>query len=115
MFVVLLGVAAWAGKTGRRRLHFIFAPASVVALAIAIVFTEKLSRAYEFPEDEMRIHLALAKTAAGLVVVTVLSGLLSIKNRKMLRWHKVSVLAAVLFILIATGTGLWVFSLATPR
>ncbi|MEO0479319.1 MAG: hypothetical protein AAF196_07560 [Planctomycetota bacterium] len=113
--VLLLGVAAWAGKTGRRRLHFIFAPLGVAALTTAIILTERLSRAYDFPPEEMKIHLALAKSAAGLVLLAVISGLAAVKNRGALKVHKVCVLLAVVLILVATSTGIWVFSLATPR
>ena len=113
--VVLLGLAAWSGKTHRRRLHFIFAPLGVLALATAIVLTERLSRAYEFPPEEMKIHLALAKSAAGLVLLAVVSGLAAVKRPVALRLHKVAVMLAVVLILTATCTGIWVFSLAEPR
>ena len=57
---MLLVAALWTGWRARRRAHLIFAPLAIVSLAGTIVLTEGLLRAVDFPQREMRIHLAVA-------------------------------------------------------
>lgn len=113
--VALLGGTIWAGRTKRRRLHFTLAPLALVGLTIAIVLTERLSRAYDFPKDELATHLIFAKTAAGCVLAAALTGIASVRRPGFLKLHRICVVATGIFVLTATGTGLWVFDLATPR
>lgn len=117
-FLLTLGLlvgAVWTGAKGMRRAHLWLAPAGLVALAVTIVLTERLLRAVEFPKEEMRIHLWFAKSGAALVLPVVVTGILNLKRPGFRRLHAISVGLFFLVALIATGTGIWVFTLATPR
>ncbi|MDA0373544.1 MAG: hypothetical protein O2865_07140 [Planctomycetota bacterium] len=117
-FLLTLGLlvgAVWTGAKGMRRAHFCLAPAGLVALAVTIVLTERLLRAVEFPKEEMRIHLWFAKSAAALVLPVVITGFLNVRRPNWRRIHAASVGLFFVAALIATGTGIWVFTLATPR
>jgi hypothetical protein len=111
---LLLG-AVWTGFRGRRRAHLRLAPLALVALAVTIVLTEQLLRAVRFPERELGIHLWFAKSGAALVVPVVVTGLLTVRNRRWRRLHRAAVGLFFLCALTATGTGIWVFSLSTAR
>ena len=105
----------WTGFRGRRRPHLVLALLTVALLTVTVLLTEALLRAVEFPKREMTIHLGFAKTAAGLVVPVILTGALTWFRRGWLRVHLVCVVLFVLAALVATGTGIWVYALATPR
>jgi len=113
--LALLAGALWTGWRARRRAHLWLAPLAIVALAVTVVLTERLLRAAEFPQQAMRIHLAFAKTAAVLVVPVILSGLWLLRRPRARRLHLVCVGLFLALAVAATGTGIWVFSLSTPR
>lgn len=113
--LALFGATLWAGLRHRRRLHFTFAPLAVVALTVTIVLTEQLVRAVSFPPDEMAIHLFFAKSAAGLLLPVIATGLWMARSVRARPWHRAAVVLFLLFTLTATGTGIWVFSLSTPK
>lgn len=113
--LALAGATVLTGATRRRRAHFWLAPLTVVMLTITILLTERLVRAVEFPPDEMRIHLFFAKTAALLVLPVAVTGLLLARRPRLRKLHRFAVVAFLLFTVTATGTGIWVFSLSTPR
>jgi Na+/H+-dicarboxylate symporter len=115
-----LGAALLTGRARRRRLHLWVAPAALVLLGVAIVMAEQLGRARAFPPAQMRVHLVFAKAAACLVLPVVVSGVLLARARggKERRWRRAHGICVAVFLvaaLAATGTGVWVFSLSTPR
>lgn len=112
--LLLLG-AVWTGVKRRRRRHFVVAPLALAGLAITVVLTEELMRGYQFPEREMGIHLPFAWGAAVLVLPVVLTGLLTVRRP---RWRRVHLACVGLFFVVALAaiaTGVWMFSVATPR
>jgi hypothetical protein len=113
--LVLFAGAVVTGWRGRRRAHFVLAPLAIAMLAVTIVLTERLVQAVVFPEHEMRIHLALAKTAAGLVLLAAATGLATVRFPAARRIHRVAVIGFLVATVAATCTGIWVFSLSTPR
>ena len=113
--LLLFAAAAVTGRRGRRRAHFVLAPAAIAMLALTIVLTERLVRSVVFPEAEMRIHLAIAKTAAALVLVVAATGIATAKLPKARPYHRIAVAGFLLATVTATATGIWVFSLSTPR
>lgn len=118
MFAVtlaLFAVAVWTGRTGRRRAHFIVAPAAIVALLVTIRLTRLLVAAYDLPERELGIHLWFAKSAAALLVPVVATGLWTLRQPHRRGLHRAMVWAFLAAVVVATATGLWVFSLATPK
>ena len=113
--VALIVATLWAGLTHRRRVHYSLAVSTVLALTATVVVTEQLVRARDFPREELDFHKLLAKTAAALVLPVIATGLTLVRRPK---WRRVHLLCVVLFlvmVLVATGTGIWVYSLSTPK
>lgn len=112
--VVLLVVSLVSGLLGRRRVHLVTGPLTMVMLGVAVLLTEQLMRGYRFPVEEMKIHLMIAKTAAALGLVVVATGVWLWRRPTARRWHKLAVWLFVVLTLVATGTGIWVFGLSEP-
>ena len=110
----LVGVLV-TGLRRRRRQHFTFAVAFIVLLAVTIWLTESLMRSVEFPREELDFHLKFAMSATFLLLPVVVSGLmLARRGGRVVRWiHRIAVVVFVVAVLLATATGIWVFSLAT--
>jgi hypothetical protein len=113
--VVLLVVSLVSGLARRRRVHLVTGPLTMVALAFAVHYTEQLVRAYTFPKGPMGIHLTCAITAGALALPVIGSGLLLAVRPQRRRLHRYCVLAFVGMTLVATSTGIWVFSIATAK
>ncbi|MFO1051516.1 MAG: hypothetical protein U1F36_04840 [Planctomycetota bacterium] len=113
--LLLLGLTLRTGFAGRRRPHVALALATVAMLTVTVLLTEALLRAVVFPEKEMGIHLVFAKSGALLVLPVALTGIATWKRRAFLRWHLIAVLLFLVAAVTATGTGIWVYSLSTPR
>lgn len=117
-FVTTLALVAgtvWTGKLARRVPHLVLALLSVAMLTVTVVLTEALLRAVAFPQREMSIHLFFAKTAAALVLPVVVTGIMTWRRIRFRKLHLICVASFLLMTVIATGTGIWVYSLATPR
>ncbi len=114
---LLLLVSLWAGLKKRRKLHLIVAPASFVALTITVILTEWLASSREFPPDELDFHLNFAYSAAGLAAPVIFSGIWLTRTGRpgVRRLHRISVALFMLAVVVATTTGIWAFSLSTPR
>ncbi|MCR9243818.1 MAG: hypothetical protein NXI31_02220 [bacterium] len=104
-----------SGYRCRRRLHLVFGPAAMVALAFAIVFTEQLVRRYEFPRENLDFHLVFAKSAAALALPVIITGIVLLFRPKVRKLHLVCVWVWLAATLVATGTGFWMFSTGTLR
>ncbi|MCC6672360.1 MAG: hypothetical protein IT458_14955 [Planctomycetes bacterium] len=113
--LVCVAATLRTGFLGRRRAHFVLAPASVALLALTIVLAERMGRARLFPPAEMRIHLAFAKSAALLVLPAAVTGLMLVRRPGWRRAHVACVALFLLVTAVALGTGAWVYSLSTPR
>lgn len=113
--LLLLATALVSGLRGRRRLHLWAGPLAIVALVVAILFTEELMRRYQFPEDSLRFHLWFAKAGGLLALPVVVTGIGLWRRPTWRRWHRLAVFAFVVAALLATGTGLWLFGQGTPK
>lgn len=113
--LALLAIALWSGRTKRRRLHLCLAPTALVFLVLAIWMAVRMGRARVFPESEMGIHRAIALTAALLVLPLIASGLLLLRSPSRRRVHRICVTLFLIAAVLATCTGIWVFSLSSPR
>ena len=113
--VVLLVAALFTGWTRRRRLHLWVGPLTMAALAVAIVLTEELLRRYEFPAGVLATHLVFAKAGGLLAAPVVATGLWLWKDERARPWHRACVLVWLAAVLLATGTGLWMFGQGTLR
>ena len=114
---LLLLTSLWAGLKGRRKLHLWVAPSSFVALTIAVIFAERLVNSRDFPADDLEFHLHFAYSAAGLAVPVIISGIwLARSGAPSVRiLHRSCVALFMLAVLTATTTGIWVYSLSTPK
>ena len=65
--------------------------------------------------DELRTHLWFAKTAAGLAVLVAVTGVYLWRTGRGRRVHFWCVVAFLVGTVVATGTGIWAFSLSTLR
>lgn len=113
--LVLLGTALVTGRRRLRRAHLWVGPLTMLSLLVTVLLAEQLVRRYEFPERPMAIHLVFAKTAGFLALPVIVSGVWLVFRPGLRRLHQVAVGLFVLAAVIATGTGLWIFSLATER
>src|SRR5690606_29117886 len=120
--LALFAAAAWSGATRRRRAHLVLAPLAIAMLTVTVLLTERLARALRFPEPDLCFHLVCAKTAAFLLLPVVVTGLLTLRDRGprergpgWRRLHRACVVTFLVAVVIATGTGVRVFALATVR
>jgi hypothetical protein len=113
--VLLMLGALCTGWKRRRRLHLVLGPLTIVSLAIAVVLTEELMQQYTFPAAEKSFHLIFAKAGGLLAVPVVLTGLWLWRSERARVWHRLAVLVWVVSVLVATGTGLWMFSLGAAK
>lgn len=113
--LVALAISVVSGLRQVRRLHLAVAPISMVLLAVAIVFAERMAAVRSFPPDEMAIHLWFAKSAAVLALGVVATGLFLWRNPKARRIHLVCVVLFLVAAVTASATGVWVFGLSTPK
>ncbi len=113
--VVLMVAALATGWTRRRKLHLWLGPLTMVALTITIVLTEELMRRYEFPADTMRTHLWFAKAGGLLALPVIVTGVWLWRRPSARVWHRIAVLVWLVSVLVATGTGLWMFRQGTLR
>lgn len=113
--VGLIGSALFTGWTRRRALHLWLGPLAMVALAITIVLTEELMRRYQFPERALTIHLYFAKAGGLLALPVVATGLWLWRSGRARKWHRLCVFVWLVTVLLATGTGLWMFGQGTLR
>lgn len=106
--------AVAAGRRGRRRAHFALVAVFVVLLFVTIALTEALVRALDLPAGELAIHLRFAISATLLLLPVLASGVVyALRGGK--RWrlvHRIAIVLFLLAVLTATGTGIWVVSLA---
>lgn len=113
--VVLMVVSLVSGFGRKRRFHLVTGPLTMVSLTVAVILTEQLVRKYQFPPDELAIHKVCAKTAGLSALPVVVTGVMLARWQAIRPWHRLAVVLFVLASLVATGTGIWVWSLATLR
>ncbi len=82
----------------------------MASLVVAILLTEKLARLYAFDPEVQRIHLIFAKAGGLLAIPVVLTGLLLWRKPGARRVHRLAVWIFVVATLLATATGVWMFS-----
>ena len=110
-----LAVTLITGLLAQRRLHLVLGPTCVVLLVVTIVMAERMTANRSFPPHEMAIHLWFAKTAAALMLPVIVTGLVLWRTARWRRLHFWCVVAFLVMAVTASGTGVWVFSLSTPK
>ena len=107
--VVLLVITLGTGWRRQRKLHLVAGPLTVVALAVAVVMTERLMQNYTFPDATKVVHLPCAKAGGLLVLPVVATGVWLVFNERARLWHKITVAVWLLAVVAATATGVWMF------
>jgi len=113
--VLLLVVSLVAGLRGRRRLHLVTGPLTIAMLAVTVVATKDLIASYSFPPDDLRFHLRFAITAGAAALPVVATGVWLWRQPRARRWHRLAVWTFVVLTVVATSTGVWLFSRATLK
>ena len=114
--VVFLGGAAITGFKRRRTLHLTLVGLSVAGLAASIVFALELGEVYDLDAAGWitPVHLGLAKIATFLYVWPAATGVLTLRDDKWRRSHRVAALSVFTLTVLATITGAWML-LAAER
>ena len=113
--VALMALALVSGLTRKRRAHLLAGPAAMGALLWAILLTEGLARRSEFVPEVTAVHLWCAKTAGLLALPVILTGALLVFRPSWRKRHRIAVYVFLLATVVATVTGIWMFSGAVPR
>ena len=115
--LTVLGVllTVQSGRRGDRRVHLIRALSTVALLVVTIMLALWLGRQREFPDDAMATHTIFARTAGLLVLPVALTGIMLWRRPSWRIAHRVCVYLLAVVLVIAIGTGIWMFSLSTPR
>lgn len=112
---LLLLASVWTGVKGQRQKHIPLVVCTVASLAFAImqarIYGDALTaEGYELPSDRLKIHLALAFSALGLLpVVAITGGTLMVKAR-VRPIHRVAAWTFVVVTLAAMGTAIWMLA-----
>ena len=113
--LALAAVAITAGLMRKRKLHLLAGPATIALLAVTVVLTERLVKTRDFPAEELRIHLWFAKSGGVLALLVAVTGILLVFRPGMRKVHLAMVVLFLLATVAATGTGIWVFDLSSPK
>ncbi|MBL8756168.1 MAG: hypothetical protein JNK15_22935 [Planctomycetes bacterium] len=113
--VLLLVGSLVTGLRRRRRLHLWLGPLTIAMLVVTVLATEQLVRAYDFPADVKAIHMPCAKAGGLLALPVVVTGLWLWRSERGRRWHRVAVWLWLCSVLVATGTGVWMFAHGTLK
>src|SRR5688500_17040787 len=113
--LLVLVATVFTGLRRRRRTHLVCALAAVALLTVTVVLAERMTTARSFPPDAMRIHLWFAKSAALMVLPVAAAGAALWRRPRLRVAHRIAVVLFLLLAVIATGTGIWVFQLSTPK
>lgn len=114
--VVFLGGAAITGFKRRRTLHLTLVGLSVAGLASAIYFALELGQVYDLEAAGWitPVHLGLAKVATFLYLWPAVTGVLTLREEKWRRSHRIAALSVFSLTVLATLTGAWML-LAAER
>jgi hypothetical protein len=113
--VALLLATLWTGWRRRRAVHLVLGPLTMASLVVTIVLTEQLVARYDFPAAVKAVHLPCAKAGGLLAVPVVLTGIWLWRSERARRWHRACVWVWLASVLVATGTGLWMFAHGVAR
>jgi len=107
--VALLVFVVWSGLRARRKVHLTTVAITVVTLATAIYYAEKLGELYDLDAAGAitPIHLTIAKATTLSYLVTVAFGFLTLRNPLLRRRHRAIAFFTLGLTLLAFVTGSW--------
>ena len=114
--LVALGVVFWSGLRARLRVHFPAVASAVVLLGVTIYFAEQLGREYDLEAAGAikPVHLALAKIATAAYLLPLVTGVMTLRDRRRRRLHLAAALVTLLLTVAAAFTGTWMVFAAEP-
>jgi len=115
--LALLGAVVMTGLRARRRAHLVLVAFSVLALGATIWAAERLGHSYDLASAGriFPIHLALAKTAAASFALPLVTGIATLRNPRLRRWHASAAWLALVLTVSAAVTGTLMVAWAAPR
>lgn len=113
--VVALVVALVLAHKHDARGHIKAVVGFLVALLVTLVFAETLGRRYDFAETPKKIHLALAFTTAGFLLVPLVTGIQHWRGRMSRQAHSRVAMAFLALTVSSLVTGVWMLSTGTPK
>ena len=115
MTLVVAFMTVQTGRRGDRRAHLARALSTVGLLGVTILLALWLGEQRDFPAAAMAIHKIIARTAGLLVLPVVGTGIMLWQRPSWRIAHRACVYLLLVMLLVAVGTGIWVFSLSTPK
>lgn len=114
--LVALGVVFWSGLRARLRVHFPAVASAVVLLGVTIWFAEQLGREYDLEAAGTikPVHLALAKLATAAYLMPLVTGVMTLRDRRHRRLHLAAALLTLALTVAAAVTGTWMVLAAEP-
>ena len=113
--LVAVFMTVQTGRRGDRKPHLVRALSTVGLLGVTILLALWLGEQRDFPTDAMDIHKIFARTAGLLVLPVVGTGIVLWHRPSWRIAHRACVYLLLVVLLVAVGTGIWVFSLSTPK
>jgi hypothetical protein len=112
--VLLLAAVVMTGLKARVRPHLVLVALALASLGTAIWYAEQLGDYYDLEAAGLitPVHLTLAKTTTVGYVLPLVTGILTLRNR---RWRKRHLFCAVLILtltLLTAVTGSWMVLVA---
>jgi len=114
--VLLLGGVVATGLRGRLRLHLALVASALASLAVAIWYAKQLGNLYDLESAGLvtDVHLALAKATTAAYLLPLVTGALTLRNRRHKPLHFKLAMAVLALTLLTTVLGLWMI-LAAER
>jgi hypothetical protein len=114
--VLLLGAAVVTGLRGRVRLHLWTVGTTVVSLGLTIWSAEQLGELYDLDAAGAikPVHLALAKIATAGYLAPLITGWMTLRDRRHKRLHFRCAMAILVLTVTAAITGTWMLLAAEP-
>src|SRR5262245_51448034 len=113
--LVALGASLFFAHKHRAEAHIAGVALFAVLLLVTLVFAEMLGTRFDFDATASKIHLGLAFTTAGFLIVPVSTGIMHYKG-KMTRSTHVWTARVFLALAVATiGTGYWMLTTRIPQ
>lgn len=113
--VVALVVALVLAHKHDARGHIKAVVAFLLALLVTLYFAESLGRRYDFADTPKKIHLTLAFTTAGFLLVPLVTGFQHWRGRMSRQVHSRVAMAFLVLTVSSVATGVWMLTTRTPK
>jgi hypothetical protein len=114
--LVALGVVFASGLKARLRVHLPAVACAVALLVTTIWYAEQLGREYDLEAAGAikPVHLTLAKLATAAYLAPLSTGVMTWRNRRWRKLHRVAAFATLFLTVAAAATGTWMVFAAEP-